>query len=315
MKSTYLLFFCCLLTTCSSTERSTSGAPAPEEEGYQSSGQFADRPKLILDSDTANEIDDLFAIARILPDSSVDLLGLSSAQWFSSWSGDSTVYESQRLNEELLQLSGRMDLPHPLGADSTMGKPWGDYDPRSSPATDFIINQVKALPKGEKLVVMSIGAATNLASAIAIDSTIAPRIVAYLLGFRYNFSEDYWNKDEFNIRRDLNAANFLLNQQDLELHVMPINVAIEYTWDREDTFNRLSGTGALGEYLKNRWQSFGPDATRWIMWDVALLQAFLHPELAEETTVMTPPENTRRKVFMYTDIDFEGMYQDFWSGF
>ncbi|MEL7163720.1 MAG: nucleoside hydrolase, partial [Bacteroidota bacterium] len=205
-----------------------------------------DRPtKLILDSDTANEIDDLFAIAYVLGEdpAKIDLLGLNSAQWFHVWSGDSTVYQSQKLNEDLLTLAGRMDLPHPLGADLIMGKPWGAYDARDSPAARFIIDQANALPAGEKLAVMCIGAATNLASAIALDTTIKEKIVAYTLGFRYDFDGQFWNKDEFNIRRDLNAANYLFNAEGLELHVMPISVAIKYAWDRAETFDHLAGAG------------------------------------------------------------------------
>lgn len=276
-------------------------------------GVFANRTKLILDTDTANEIDDLFAIARLLPDTNIDLLGICSAQWFHVWSGDSTVYQSQILNEELLSIAGRMDIPHPLGADLMMGKPWGDYDPRPSPASNFIIEQVKQLPAGEKLVVMSIGATTNLASAIAIEPSIAKHIVAYTLGFRYDFEGQFWNKDEFNIRRDLNAANFLLNQQDLEMHIMPVSVAGQYVWERAKTFENLSGVGEIGGYLKKRWETFSPSSDTWIMWDVALLQAFLNPSLANEVAVLNPPENTQRAVWMYKSIKVEDMKSDFWA--
>ncbi|MFT4750390.1 MAG: purine nucleosidase [Bdellovibrionota bacterium] len=272
--------------------------------------------KLILDSDTANEIDDLFAIAYLVTEGYPDfeLIGLSSAQWFHVWSGDRTVYQSQKLNEELLELTGRADLPHPLGSDIIMGKPWGDYDPRDSPAAQFIIEEAMALNGGEKLAVMCIGATTNLASAIALKPEIKDRIVAYTLGFRYDFDGHFWNKDEFNIRRDLNAANYLLNAEGLELHIMPISVAIKYTWDRGETFGHLAKAGKLGAYLRARWEKIGgQDAKQWTMWDVALLQAFLQPEQASEISVRTPPENTQRSVWMYDDIDAEGMLEDFWG--
>ncbi|MEO0734436.1 MAG: nucleoside hydrolase [Bacteroidota bacterium] len=271
--------------------------------------------KLILDSDTANEIDDLFAIAYVLGEdpAQTDLLGLSSAQWFHVWSGDSTVYQSQQLNEDLLTLAGRMDLPHPLGADLIMGKPWGDYDARDSPAAQFIIDQANALPAGEKLAVMCIGAATNLASAIALDPGIKNKIVAYTLGFRYDFDGMFWNKDEFNIRRDLNAANYLLNAEGLELHVMPISVAIKYAWDMTETFDHLAGAGEMGAYLRRRWETNATGNQTRIMWDVALLQAFLKPEQASEIAVLTPPENTRRSIWLYDDIDPEAMETDYWA--
>ncbi|NJB87177.1 inosine-uridine nucleoside N-ribohydrolase [Lewinella marina] len=266
----------------------------------------------ILDADTANEIDDLYAIAYLFAEEGVDWRGLTSAQWFHHMSGDSTVYQSQRLNEELLAVAGRMDLPHPRGADTIMGHPWGGYDPRDSPAARFIIEQARSAGAG-KLVVMCIGASTNLASAIALAPDIKDKIRAYVLGFQYDTEGGFWNKDEFNIRRDLNAANYLLNAEGLELHIMSTSTARQYQWQRDPTFERLDRSGPIGAYLKARWETFAPGATSWIMWDVALLQAFLKPEQATEIQVTTPPENTRRQVWLYTDIDEEAMARDFWQ--
>ena len=272
------------------------------------------RPRLLLDADTANEIDDLYAIAYLLEEDGVDWVGLNSAQWFHQYSGDSTAHQSQRLNEELLTLAGRLDLPHPLGADSTMGMPWGGYEPRNSPAAQFIIEQARGADAGaEKLVVLCIGAGTNLASAIALAPDITDKIRAYVLGFQYNETGGFWNKDEFNIRRDLNAANYLLNAEGLELHIMPTSTAIQYQFARDFTFALLDRSGPVGAYLKARWQNFAPEADRWTMWDVAALQALLKPEQATEIEVTTPPENRQRKVWVYTDIDEAAMARDFWN--
>lgn len=273
----------------------------------------AQRPRFILDADTANEIDDLYAIAHLLADTTVDLRGLTSAQWFHQLSGDSTVYQSQRLNEDLLALAGRSDLPHPLGADTIMGKPWGGYEPRNSPAARFIIEEARATPEGEPLVVMCIGASTNLASALALAPDIVPRIRAYVLGFGYNETGRYWNKDEFNIRRDLNAANYLLNTEGLELHVMPTSTAIQYKWTRDSAYALFEQAGEMGQYLKQRWETNAAENDERIMWDVAALQAFLKPEQATELMVATPPENTYRIVHVYTDIDEAAMRADYWE--
>ncbi len=270
-------------------------------------------PRLLLDADTANEIDDLYAIAYLLEEEGIDWVGLNSAQWFHQYSGDSTARQSQRLNEDLLTLAGRTDLPHPLGADSIMGMPWGGYAPRNSPAAQFIIEQARGADAGaEKLTVMCIGAGTNLASALALAPDITDKIRAYVLGFQYDTATGVWNKDEFNIRRDLNAANYLLNAEGLELHVMPTSTAIQYQFTRDSAFAHLARSGPIGAYLKDRWHTFAPEAERWTMWDVALLQAFLRPEQATEIEVTTPPENVRRTIWLYTDIDEAAMAQDFW---
>ncbi len=305
-----LLSLLLLLSLCT-CDRARNGQVAETRHEWPSEQPV----KFILDSDTANEIDDLFAIAYLLAGEhpSVDWLGLTSAQWFHVWSGDSTVYQSQQLNEDLLRLAGRLELPHPLGADLMMGKPWGEYDARDSPAAQFIIEEAMALPAGEKMVVMCIGASTNLASAIALQPEIATRIVAYTLGFQYDFEQGVWNKDEFNIRRDLNAANYLLNTAALELHVMPISVAVQYAWKMEATFNHLEKAGAMGAYLRRRWETNATGQPERVMWDVALLQAFLAPEQASEILVGTPPENTQRSVWVYDAIDPAAMAEDYWA--
>jgi len=269
---------------------------------------------LLLDADSANEIDDLYAIAYLLKLKDVDLVGITSAQWFHLYSGDSTMWKSHKLNQELVALAGKtQELPVVPGADRIMGDPWGGYAPRKSPATDFIIAESHKLAAGQKLDVMCIGASTNLASALALDSTLHERIRVWMLGFKYDVEKGIWDKDEFNIRRDLNAANYLLNHQGLELHVMPISVARQYTWPKGETYPRLDKSGEVGTYLKQKWEERFGDFDSWVMWDVALLQAYLEPSQGAEQMVLTPPENVQRKVWMYTDIKKEAMLQDYWE--
>ncbi len=269
---------------------------------------------LLLDADSANEIDDLYAIAYLLKLDEVNLVGITSAQWFHLYSGDSTMWKSHKLNEELVALAGKTQLlPVVPGADRIMGDPWGGYAPRQSPATDFIIAESKKLAEGQKLDVMCIGASTNLASALALDSTLHTRIRVWVLGFQYNFETGVWNKDEFNIRRDLNAANYLLNYEGLELHVMPISVAKQYTWPKAETYAHLDKSGKEGAYLKTKWEERFGDFDSWVMWDVALLQAYLDPSQGTQREVATPPENVQRKVWMYEDIDEAAMLEAYWE--
>lgn len=271
------------------------------------------KPRLILDADTANEIDDLYAITRVFNQDKFEVLALNSAQWFHYLSGERSVYASQVLNQDLLPLLGRTDVPALLGADQAMGRPWGGTEPKDSAAARFIIEQAKAMPEGEKLYVASIGASTNLASALAMAPEIAPRVAAYLMGFKYDVERGVWNKSEFNVRRDLNAADYLLNAEGLELHIMTATTSRKFVFQREDTFERLKKAGDLGAYLTARWEKHAPDGKGWVMWDVALLEAMIDPELATEIEVDTPPENARRKVWVYSEIDAERMRAAFWA--
>ena len=276
-------------------------------------GKATSKPKLILDCDTANEIDDLYAITRMLRQDRFDVVALDSAQWFHYLTDIESVSASQKLNKEMVRLLGREDLPTPTGSSEPMGRPWGGDEAKDSPAARFIIDTAMRMPAGEKLHVVCTGASTNLASAIKLNPEIAPRLKAYVLGFQYDRHKHAWNKSEFNVRRDLNAADFLLNCESLELHIMTATVSGALKFDRDESFRRQTRMDKLGVYLTERWKARFPDAKTWIMWDVALIEALIRPELAAEEQVMTPPENRQRKVWMYHRIDADRMRADFWK--
>ena len=71
--------------------------------------------------------------------------------------------------------------------------------------------------------------------------------------------------------------------------------------------------GELGEYLTRKWNARFADSKTWVMWDLALVQAVLHPDMATTKQVLTPPENTQRTVTVYDSIDAEAMRRDYWS--
>jgi inosine-uridine nucleoside N-ribohydrolase len=268
---------------------------------------------LLIDADTANEIDDLYAITRALLEPKFTILGLSSAQWNHRLSPSNTVEHSQKLNEDILRLLNRVDIPHPMGSEMIMGKPWGGTEPRDSSAAQLMIRTARNMPEGKKLIVASLGAVTNVASAIKLSPDIIPKIACYFLSARYFSDRNVWDKDEFNCRNDLNAANFLFNTDGLEIHLMPVNILYDYKYSQEKVLRELSPRGGIWDYLATRWLTHSPNAKQWIMWDLALIQALANPALAEEGLYNTPPENQQRKIYVYTKIDIEAMKSDWWA--
>ncbi|HBE67799.1 MAG TPA: nucleoside hydrolase [Planctomycetaceae bacterium] len=280
--------------------------------GWASPVVADERPPLILDADTANEIDDMYAIARMLNQDKFEVVALTSAQWIHYLAEDNSVGASQQINEDLVKLLGAT-LPTPIGSVEPMGKPWGGFEPKDSPAARAIIAAADKASIAQKLTVVCLGASTNLASAIALKPDIAPNIDAYLLGFRYDLEKNIWNKSSFNVRRDLNAADYLLNCSELQLSIMPANVARALTFKREDTFARHKRMGELGKYLTDKWNARFAEFDTWVMWDLALVQAIIDPKLAKRRVVATPPENESRKVTLYESIDAPSMRSNYWK--
>ena len=286
---------------------------------------FAQRQKVWLDADTGNEMDDLYAIVRLVKDSSVELVGLSSTHFnnpdllvFDKWNaydtkGLNTVEDSQRLNEQILKALHRMDIPHPVGADRQIGRAWGQEDPRDSKAAQGIIAAVKSLPEGEKLDILTIGAMSNLASALILAPEIKTRIRCYALGAQYDPATKVWNKNEFNIRNDLNAFDYLLNLEGLDLTMMCLQTAHPLQFKREETYARLDETIEAEKILETRWKEQNPQDETRVMWDLALVEAYLNSLHATIETVTTPPENRQRKIKAYVKIEEHQLAEDFWK--
>jgi purine nucleosidase len=286
---------------------------------------FAQKQKVWLDADTGNEMDDLYAIARLVKDSSIDLVGLSSAHFNNAdllvvekWNayptkGLETCRESQRLNEQILKALNRSDIPHPMGSDRQVGRAWGQDDPRDSPAARAIIAAAKALPDGQKLDVLTLGALSNVATAVMLAPEILPKIRCFSLGAKYNPKTKVWNKSEFNIRNDLNAFDYLLNKDGFDLTIMPLEAALPLQFKRDNTYAHLDETLEIEKILADRWREHNPQDTMRVMWDLALVEAYLKPNLAKMVVAKTPPENKQRKIKVYVKIVDKAMTEDIWT--
>jgi purine nucleosidase len=299
-----------MLTSCLSALAACSlllSAPvAPAPDGP--------RTRVVIDADTANEVDDPYAIVRALLEPSLDVVALSSAQWQSShWATPNTMEDSQRLNEVLLGHLGRMSVRHPRGAVARLYD-WGEDLAQHSAAADFLVTEARRLPSGAKLTVIVLGAATNLASALLIDPGIAPKLRVFLLGTGYDGSRGVWTKLDFNCINDPRAINVVLDAEGLETHVMPHTTAAAMHFEMREVEQHFSGRREPLDFLVQRWKQH-MDASRAerVIWDLALVEAVIHPEFAVEREARTPPENTARTVGVFASVDAAKMKADFFA--
>jgi inosine-uridine nucleoside N-ribohydrolase len=274
----------------------------------------SEKIRLIIDADTANEVDDLYAIIRCLVDPAFEVIGLCSAHWqVSHWATPNTLEDSQRLNVMLLSFLNKTSIPHPRGAPSRLYD-WGQDVARHSAAAYFIIKEAHKMPAGEKLKVAVLGASTNIASALLIDPTITGKIEVFLLGTSYDFAKEVWKKADFNCLNDIHAIDVLLDAAELELFIMPTNTAAAMRFKMAELKSRFAGKNDLLDFLYKRWVNHidGGRYSRTI-WDLSIIEALVHPEWATKVLVTTPPENTRRQVYVYSEIEAESMIADFYK--
>lgn len=276
----------------------------------------AKKIRVIIDADTANEVDDLYAIAWALLEPRLNVIGLTSAQWHTNpTTPNDSVGESQRLNEEILELLKISSVPAPEGSNFPMVN---EQRPQLSDATDFIIEQALATPKGEKLSIVILGPCTNIASAVLLEPKIIPKLSVNYLGFWYEVQTNTWNKREFNTNNDPNSVNVLLNTAGLEFRVMTATTSQHLVFEKTAMDALLKNRGGIGDYLIDRWDNYDrfwqetdKEKTKWIMWDVAILMALAYPEWAEQKEVITPHDNLKRSIKVYSKINVPKMKANF----
>jgi len=277
-----------------------------------------DRIKLIIDSDTANEVDDLYAIVRALTAPSLNVIGINSSQFHTSpLASDTSVLESQSMNQDILRLMKVDDIPLPIGSNVAMSSP---IVPASSQASRFIVDQVSKLKDAEILHIAILGSCTNVASAIVEYPSIISKIAVHYLGFWHDVDRNIIDKKEFNSANDTIAVNLLLNTQGLNFNVMTATTCQHLVFDKTTVDENLKSKGKIQDYMVSRWDTIDrwwtqddPEKNNWIMRDVAIIEALINPHLAVKETFNTPPENTKRYFKAYTSIEVDAMKKEFWE--
>ena len=286
-----------------------------------SRGMAASPVRVIVDADTANEIDDLYAIVRALVAPEFTVEGVTSAHFTRSTEPNDTVHQSQTINEQILKAMELADkIPHPVGGDRSMSAP---DQPVDSPAARLIIERAHAGGPDDKLVVFALGACTNLASALKLDPTIEPKVIfAFIDG---NYKDGEWGPGIFNWRNDIHAVKAIFESNVEYFHMPAPAVSKQIYLTKAEVNQHLLGKGEVWDLLVHRWETFPRTAKSEskVMWDVALIEAYLRPDLATPVVVGAPivrdaktveqfPNNPRR-VTVYEAIDVEGMRVDFWK--
>lgn len=275
--------------------------------------QAQDKLKVIIDADTGNEVDDLYAIVRGLIEPSWDVIALNATQWQPAhWAVEQTMEESYRLNQVLLGYLGMGGEVKSLRGGINRLFDWGN---RAQPslASNHLIQAAHGLQEGETLTVIALGALTNVATAILMDPSIAPKIKLYWLGSTYDFEENILRKRDFNCMMDPQALEEVLASK-VEFHVIPVNIAAQMTFEYEETKEKLGGQHDLLDFLLDRWYNHldGGRIERTI-WDLAIIDAVIHPDWIEEVEIMTSKENYSRSVYYIKDIDEDKMRSEFFA--
>ena len=236
------------------------------------------RVKMVLDTDTYNEVDDQFALAySLLSPEKLDVLAVYAAPYFNDRSSGPED-GMEKSYAEIVRLLGKMGRTSEgfVFKGSRGYLPDGETPVESEAARD-LVKKALAMPEGELLYVVAIGAITNVASAILMEPEIVKKIcVVWLGGHPLSAS----TAREFNLMQDVPAARVVLDCGVPFTLVPCMGVASHVLATVPDMKDAIGGKNALCDALVELFGEYSSDHFGWAkeIWDVSTIAYLVNPD-------------------------------------
>lgn len=237
--------------------------------------------RMVLDTDTYNEIDDQFALVYALLAPSLDVEAIYAAPFHNDRSegpgdGMAKSHEEIRRLLDLLKRTPADDFVH-KGATRYLADADGPVD---NPASADLIERARAADPSEPLYVVAIGAPTNVAAALLQAPDIGERIVVVWLGGQ---PLGWPRAAEFNLGQDPLASRALFDSGVPLVQIPALNVSQHVCTSLPELEAELVGRGDLAAYLLSIFAEYGEDAGRttpWTkeIWDLAAIGYLVDPD-------------------------------------
>lgn len=283
--------------------------------------------KVIIDSDTYNEMDDQFAIAYALGAEKIKLLALNAAP-FHNYRSNSFSEGMEKSYEEILRVldvTGKSGtVPIFKGSLSRISDN-PDFVPVDSPAARNIIKE--ALASDEIIYILALGVITNVVSAIMLEPAVKDKICVIWLGGN---CLEHPNLCEFNLEQDYAAGQKLINSG-VNLILLPAmgesGHGTQLLVTRREGLQQIRGDSRAceffretlpeefnGNYYENGWER--------IIWDIAA-PAVINAYDAFDFSIVPAPvfadnrayafDQTRHKIIYMERLNPERVFSDTYS--
>jgi inosine-uridine nucleoside N-ribohydrolase len=256
-------------------------------------GTLAALTPVVISSDCGCEMDDQWSIALLVLSPSIDLRAVVSAH-APGLTPKASAAEARRV---LNTLPIARKPPVIEGSDVPIPD---RKTPRRGPGVDRILAESKGYTRERPLTIIMIGPATDVASALLIDPTLADRAAVVAMAFTS------WpaGGDPFNVKNDV-AAWQVVTESTIPLIVADCEVTQKHlTLSRSEAKSRFGGLGPAAEGLlaiQARWLDRTPELVRrttgsadaWPVWDLgaaavllgfAKVEQYPRPRLRDDRT-------------------------------
>jgi len=249
--------------------------------------------RIVLDTDTYNEIDDQFAVAyALLSPKKIKVEALYAAPFHndrSSGPGDGM----EKSYAEIQHLLGRMQESDPnfqftgIVARGSTSYLTGRSGPERSEAALDLVEKAMSFSGNEPLYVVAIGAITNVASAILLEPEIIRKIAIVWLGGQ---PRHFHTAREFNLQQDPKASQLVFDCGVPLMYVPCTGVASHLLTTVPELERALKGRNAISDFLFERFCEYHADHFAWAkeIWDIASIAYLLNPDWVPSSLIPSP---------------------------
>ena len=281
------------------------------------------KKKVIIDTDTYNEMDDQYALAYAFGSDKMEILAINAAPF----DNDRCSGYADGMEKSYEEIGRVMQMTETVGkypvfkGSRTRISENENFAPSDSPAARNIIKCAKE--SDDIIYILSIGAITNVVSAVLLDPSITEKICVVWLGGN---CLDYKDLGEFNLIQDYAAGQLLLDL-DIPLVMLPaLDHGTSALKAGLDDLQKIKGDSRACKFFREELPSefegdYYSDGTGWkrIIWDVAATAAIAVPEALEFSVIPAPVfadnqryafDKTRRKIIYMDKVDRDMVFKD-----
>ncbi len=244
--------------------------------------------RVVMDTDTYNEIDDQFAIVQMLLSPERLKVEAIYAAPFLNKRSNSAGHGMELSYEEILRLLERLNVPAQglvhRGVTEFVGPAKKAHD---APAVDDLIARARASSPDNPLYVIAIAAISNVASAILKAPDICDRMVVVWLG---GHALEWPHTVEFNLKQDVGGAQVLFDSG-VPMVLVPCKGVTSHLHSTVPEIERyIEPQGSIGAFLSQRFKEYADDHMGWAkeIWDMAPVAWLLNPDWTPSVIIPAP---------------------------
>jgi len=275
--------------------------------------------RMVLDTDTYNEVDDQFALAyAFLSKEKIELEAVYAAPFHNNRSegpADGMEKSYQEIRRLLAMLGKSPEGFVFRGSDRYLVDVTQPI--RSEAALDLVKKAMASSPENP-LYVVPVGCITNIASALLIEPRIIKNMVVVWLGGN---DLNWPHQKEFNLKQDVLAAQVVLNSG-VPFVIMPCQPVVSHFHTTiPELEHYLKGKNQLSDYLYNIVVEYsgGRDAWSKVIWDVTAVAWLVDsswiptnlvhsPVLTDQVTYSV--DRSRHFMRMATSLNRDAIFRD-----